>query len=666
MGINNVNTSTIERRFDMQSSQVAWITSSYDMASGVLGIILGYLGGFFHKGKIMTFGAGCLALGSFIMFSPHLFVGNYKYGTSPEDSHCDLYGNQTNTGCGTGSSVSNYIFVFVLGQMFHAIGGTAVFNTGLTILDDNVPNSDTALYVGIMHCFSALGPAVAFLAGGALLNLYVDIGRHSVSVSPGDPGWIGAWWIGFLISGIASVLVTFLMACFPREFPEAKRLKALKSAEAYATAGKDEMERDDFGRKWKDIWLSIKVIFCNPSWIFLTIAATVESGAVNSFATFLPKVLQFQFSLTTSASALFAGVLVVPGAAGGQLLGGIIPKCFNMRLRGLLITMTVCSFLGFFLGAAFLIKCPMPKIAGVNVEYFNAPTHVSYYSIREAAQLPFFCFTTLRSLELDEEAIVHECNARCHCTTSDYEPLCGHDGVEYFSPCHAECSNITEIDGSKIYSDCACIPELSSDFGQAREGICEDDCTVKFIGFLILTLCLMLTTFAVNTIGHAATIRCVHEKQRGFAYGIQTFIVRMLGNVPFPILMGVLFDNSCLVWQEKCDETTSCWIYDTDTMSVKLTLMLAVVKVISFVAFLLSYLAFKAPEEAQPTIKDILDGESIGAEEVTANHNNAAFDQSAELGQNGRVTPVDESDIKRHPPAFDSTNFDNDVIATKF
>jgi hypothetical protein len=67
------------------------------------------------------------------------------------------------------------------------------------------------------------------------------------------------------------------------------------------------MSREDFGRKWSDIWLSIKVTFSNPSWIFLTIAATVESGAVNAFATFLPKVLQFQYGLTAGAAALFAG-----------------------------------------------------------------------------------------------------------------------------------------------------------------------------------------------------------------------------------------------------------------------------------------------------------------------------------------------------------------------
>ena len=59
-----------------------------------------------------------------------------------------LTGNLTDIDCGKGSNISNYLYVFILGQMCHAVGGTAIFNNGLTYLDDNVRNKDVPLYVG--------------------------------------------------------------------------------------------------------------------------------------------------------------------------------------------------------------------------------------------------------------------------------------------------------------------------------------------------------------------------------------------------------------------------------------------------------------------------------------------------------------------------------------
>ena len=91
MGIININTSTIERRFDMRSSQVAWITSSYDIVGAFLGIVMGYLSGFHHKGRMMTVGAAVMGVGSFIMFLPHVMVGKYELGVAG-DSDCDKYG----------------------------------------------------------------------------------------------------------------------------------------------------------------------------------------------------------------------------------------------------------------------------------------------------------------------------------------------------------------------------------------------------------------------------------------------------------------------------------------------------------------------------------------------------------------------------------------------
>lgn len=40
-----------------------------------------------------------------------------------------------------------------------------------------------------------------------------------------------------------------------------------------------------------------------------------------------------------------------------------------------------------------------------------------------------------------------ECNSQCACSSERFSPVCGDDGVTYFSACHAGCRNFTTKDG---------------------------------------------------------------------------------------------------------------------------------------------------------------------------------------------------------------------------
>ena len=46
------------------------------------------------------------------------------------------------------------------------------------------------------------------------------------------------------------------------------------------------------------------------------------------------------------------------------------------------------------------------------------------------------------------------CNFGCECDMNDVQPVCGANGLTYFSPCHAGCTNIGT--NSDNFTNCAC------------------------------------------------------------------------------------------------------------------------------------------------------------------------------------------------------------------
>ena len=56
---------------------------------------------------------------------------------------------------------------------------------------------------------------------------------------------------------------------------------------------------------------------------------------------------------------------------------------------------------------------------------------------------------------LDPVDVSSSCNTDCGCTQDSYTPICGIDGIEYFSACYAGCTdeskNADDVSASAIY-----------------------------------------------------------------------------------------------------------------------------------------------------------------------------------------------------------------------
>ena len=98
---------------------------------------------------------------------------------------------------------------------------------------------------------------------------------------------------------------------------------------------------------------------------------------------------------------------------------------------------------------------------------------------------------------------------------------------------------------------------------------------------------------------------CINFRHCPINPGLLKYFVA--GNVPGPIVFGVIFDTACLVWQYRCDERGSCWIYDSLFVAEGIFWACIVVKSISSLGFLLALLVYRPPPDETIDEIDVTD-----------------------------------------------------------
>lgn len=167
------------------------------------------------------------------------------------------------------------------------------------------------------------------------------------------------------------------------------------------------------------------------------------------------------------------------------------------------------------------------------------------------------------------------CNALCNCDFVKYSPVCGADGVTYISACHAGCTQTTMLNRTKTFKECACIDALvqyenSEDHlinsSQALTGPCPVDCKSKLMIFLIVICFLKFIGASGKASNFLVGIRCVEERDKTLAIGFVMALMRLLANVPSPIVFGYIIDNACIAWGKTCTRRGNCWMYDGEKL----------------------------------------------------------------------------------------------------
>lgn len=555
--------STIERRYGLSSQRAGLLAAFNEVGNTVLIVFVSFLGSRVHRPRFIAGGAMLAAVASLLMTAPHFIYGPYEYtdrASSPGNSsslcQSDHSVASSNQSCGEreASGHQGAYPLLLLGQLLLGIGAVPIQPFGISYIDDFSSKRNSPLYLGILLAVTSIGPAFGFMTSALTLRIFVDFNTvppDQVPLEPGDLRWVGAWWLGFLVASCLLLLTALPIMFFPRELPPEVGAEVEAVDDCKRSQSCPETTLLTFLRSFPQTALrTLKT----PVYLAVVLAQVNLAALLSGLATFMPKFMERQFNQTTAFSNMMIGGVALPFSILGIVLGGVV-----MRRRALaevgagrmcFVSVSLCILTAVPL---LLIGCSTQNVHGV-------------YPRPDPGLNP----------------VLGPACGSCWCPEDSFNPVCGSDGVEFRSPCHASCSSEEtnpQTGRTANYTNCGCIspyphptppspspsPGLGSGpGGWAVPGTCGSPCSDLFILFMVFVALTCFIASFCHTPSYIIILRSVPVEDKSFAVGLQYMFFRVLAFMPGPVLYGRVIDTTCLLWGRKCQRNTSCLYYDLD------------------------------------------------------------------------------------------------------
>ena len=299
--------STIERRYRFTSTQTGALASMIDVAVVISVIFISYLGERGHKPRWLGVALIVEAIGAFVFSLPQFLFGKYEAGSSG-DRDTETCGDGIDFSSDCTSANNAAYFFFMIGNILIGVGAASLFTIGTSYIDEIVHPKYVSIHLGIFYMMAIVGPALGFGMGGLFLSVYVDPSVET-HLTPRDPGWVGAWWLCYIVCGLLCLLIAFPFFLYPRLLPNSSEIRKLREKEM-ALRGRTVKRRRREGDRWsvlREFPHELKKIALNPSWLFVTLGLGLASVTISGFASFGVKYVEIQFGLTTSEASIITG-----------------------------------------------------------------------------------------------------------------------------------------------------------------------------------------------------------------------------------------------------------------------------------------------------------------------------------------------------------------------
>ncbi|XP_056270901.1 solute carrier organic anion transporter family member 2A1 isoform X2 [Pseudoliparis swirei] len=517
-----------------------------NVSNSVLIVFVSYFGNRVHRPRLIGIGGLLMAVSALILTLPHFLSQPYDYDSVLHNHHdiCNVQRNSSGLeSCGRDETrrladTSNLWVFMASAQLLFGVGSVPIQPFGISYIDDFAGPANSPLYIAILFAVSIFGPAIGYVLGSVMLRIYVDVDKigfgTELELTPSDPRWVGAWWMGLLITSACLLLTSIPYFFFPRRLPSGDNV-IRSETDTSDDFKKPDVSLLDFLKMFPRMFVHLLL---SPLFLMLVLAQCCFSSVIAGLATFLNKFLERQYSTSAAYSSLLVGAVNLPAVAVGMLMGGVIMKKAGLSLKTIprfSVAMLTVSTLLFI--PLFFMGCPTQKVSEVN-----------HYQIGQYGSLSL-------------------CYSNCSCPASAFNPVCGSDGIEYISPCHAGCTNFTKVPNNtyrvQLYTNCRCISGSQSD---ARPAPCPNTCPHLLLPvILVISLASLIACLTHNPM-YMMVLRCVPSEEKSFAIGIQFLLMRILAWLPAPALFGTAIDTSCIWWRRVCGKKFNCGYYDNNIL----------------------------------------------------------------------------------------------------
>ncbi|XP_031753399.1 uncharacterized protein LOC100124879 isoform X3 [Xenopus tropicalis] len=597
----------IERRFSIPSSTAGFIEGSFDIGNVLLIAFVSYFGAKLHRPKVIALGCLIMSLGSCLEALPHFLMPRYEYGSAVSSP------NQTTSGaplclanhslsssaepqgeCRGGSMSLMWIFVLV-GNLLRGIGETPVEPLGLSYIDEFSQTENSPFYIGIIQTLSIAGPLLGYLLAALCTKLYVDIGSinlDEVTVTQRDIRWVGAWWVGFLVSGAACLLAALPFWCLPRSLPKEGAENGSEPSETVALAtpepqGPNTPTKPALGLR--EFLRMIRGLFRNKIYVLFMIVTVLQFNAFSGYIAFLPKFVEQQYGKSSSEAIFLIGVYNLPIISLGYFLGGYYMKRFKVSTYRAAQIGFYSEILTYLINySAFFMGCENSLVAGVTVSY-GGTGDISY-----------------------SQNFTSGCNAPCGCPGDVWDPVCGENGLAYISACHAGCATsvgegqntlFCMLDSPRSSTTAAvCGPPPSQPMAARRWASAP--------GRRCVTPCWWPSWSCPSSAASSSPSEpcrptwSLKPEEKSLGLGLHLLTARILGGIPSVVSFGALADSTCLKWGVLgCGERGACRMYDTDLFRYLFHGIENIIRTSSYIPCVLILLILKreqAPQDSAP------------------------------------------------------------------